>query len=73
MWSPPPKTSINVLEIVVNSPNEVIIDGVNCGNVCDAIANMPQLAPRVQVALEKAWDSMIGSGLTSAKAEPVVD
>jgi hypothetical protein len=55
-WEPPPKTSINAIEIQVISPTEVIIDGISCGKVCDAMANMPQFAGKFQVALEEAWN-----------------
>lgn len=55
-WTPPPKTSINVIEIIVVSPKQIIVDGVACGNLVDAIANMPQFAPKFQAALEAAWN-----------------
>lgn len=61
-WTPPTKISINVLEVTVISPNETIVDGVNCGNLCDAIANMPQFAAKFQQALEKAWLIMRDGG-----------
>jgi hypothetical protein len=58
-WTPPPKTSINIIEIQVISPNETIVDGINCGNICDAIANMPQHASKFQEALERAWQEKV--------------
>lgn len=54
-WIPPVKTSINVLEVVVISPTEVIVDGISIGSFLDAMANMPQFAVKFQEALEKAW------------------
>jgi hypothetical protein len=47
------RKAIEAQQIIVSSLLEVNIDGQNCGKVCDAIANMPQLASQIQVALEK--------------------
>jgi hypothetical protein len=62
-WTPPPKTSINLLQtdIQVVSPTEVIVDGINIGKVCDAIANMPQHASKFQIALEQKWQEILDS------------
>lgn len=46
---------ISTNKITVISPTSVEIDGIDCGKLCDAIANMPQLAPLFQIALESAW------------------
>lgn len=62
-WTPPEKKSIDILEIVVVSPAEVIVDGIPVGRLCDAIANMPQHAHKFQTALERAWETrMAGTG-----------
>jgi hypothetical protein len=47
------------MEVIVESPKVVIVNGINCGNVVDAIANMPQFAPNIQLALELAWEREI--------------
>ncbi len=43
------------MEVIVVDAKNCLIDGTNCGNVADAIANMPQFASKIQFALEKAW------------------
>jgi hypothetical protein len=35
------------------------VDGINCGKICDAIANMPQHASKFQEALERAWQEKV--------------
>lgn len=62
-WTPPsdnqPTNTIN--EIIVQSPTSVLINGVDCGKLCDAMANMPQFASQFQIALETAWSSHLQS------------
>ena len=41
-------------QIIVQSSQVVLVDGQNYGKVCDTIANNPQLASGIQLALE-AW------------------
>jgi len=41
-------------QIIVQSSQSVLVDGQNYGKVCDTIANNPQLASGIQIALE-AW------------------
>ena len=56
-WTPPTNNQqITINEITVLSPNSVIIDGIDCGKLCDAMANMPQFASQFQIALEDAWN-----------------
>ena len=70
-WKPPIKTSINILEIIVLSPKEVIVDGINVGSLVDAIANMPQFAAKFQAALEAAWDEKFSDTSATPTAEKV--
>ena len=58
------------MEIIVKSPKKVIVDGINCGSVVDAIANMPQLAPAIQSALEKCWENRLEE-ITNALLPPL--
>lgn len=58
------------MKVIVESPKEVIVDGVNCGKVADAIANMPQLAPAIQLALEKCWEDRLES-ITNSLVSPL--
>ena len=56
-WTPPTNNQrIAVSEIIVVSPASVMIDGIDCGKLCDAMANMPQFASQFQIALEDAWN-----------------
>lgn len=58
-WTPPTNNQrIAVSAIIVVSPASVMIDGIDCGKLCDAMANMPQFASQFQIALENAWDAI---------------
>lgn len=41
--------------VIVNSPNEVLVDGDPYGAVADTIVNNPQLASDIQLALAVKW------------------
>lgn len=58
--------------VIVNSPNEVLVDGDAFGAVADTIANNPQLASDIQVALQARWDELLASSqaaVSSAEAD----
>lgn len=47
--------------VIVNSPTDVRVDGDAFGAVADTIANNPQLASDIQVALQVRWDELLAS------------
>lgn len=47
--------------VIVNSPNDVLVDGDAFGAVADTIANNPQLASDIQVALQAKWSEIVSS------------
>ena len=61
MTPPTSNQQITINEIIVVSPTSVIIDGIDCGRLCDAMANMPQFASQFQIALEDAWNLRLTS------------
>ena len=55
-------------DVVVTSATSVTIDGVASGKPCDAIANNPQLASAIQIALEQ-WAAKITAEKADVAAE----
>lgn len=58
--------------VIVNSPHDVLVDGDAFGAVADTIANNPQLASDIQVALQVRWDELLAasqSAVSSAEAD----
>lgn len=57
------------MSIIVATPTQCLVDGVNYGAVADVIANNPALAPGIQLALEIAWQSYAGQRDAEASAQ----
>lgn len=58
--------------VIVNSPTDVRVDGDLFGSVADTIANNPQLASDIQVALQVRWDELLTASqaaVSSAEAD----
>lgn len=53
-------------DVVVSSATSVLIDGVEAGKPADVIANHPQLASDIQVALE-SWAAQQAAAATEAQ------